>query len=259
MKESSLPEPLVPADVDLRGMEYMPFYGDRAFASPTWVGASAEGKVAALRLWWHAFAKEVPAASLPDDNRLLADYAGYGVAVKSWLRVRTEALNGWIQCSDGRLYHTKLALWAIEAWQRRVHDRQRKERWRRGRDGDVDVPGTFQRRGRNADEDISETGTERGKRSEAKRSDFTDREVSSERPTETRDPANGHGAVEKSTSQTRKNGANWDSMPWVTATASTVGIERRTGESDADFKDRTYSAVEERKRQAQLDAVRARA
>lgn len=124
------PQPLVPADCDLRGMPYMPLFGDRLFGSATWIGASADGKVAALRLWWRSFAHEVPASSLPDDDTLLADYAGYGVGVKAWRKVKDQAMRGWVKCSDGRLYHRMVADVALEAWEQRKRNREKQERWR---------------------------------------------------------------------------------------------------------------------------------
>lgn len=122
--------PMTPADCDLRGMPYMPLFGDRLFGSATWIAASAEAKVAALRLWWRSFAHEVPAASLPDDDTLLADYAGYGVAVKAWRKVREQAMRGWVLCTDGRLYHRVVAEVALEAWSQRLRNREKQEKWR---------------------------------------------------------------------------------------------------------------------------------
>lgn len=127
---SDLPAPLVSADVDLRGMPFMPLYGDRLFKSATWIGASPEAKVAALRLWWQSYAHEVPAASLPDDDTLLADYAGYGIAVKAWQKIRQQAMRGWVLCSDGRWYHRIVAEFALEAWQGRQRNREKQRRWR---------------------------------------------------------------------------------------------------------------------------------
>lgn len=121
-------EPLVPADVDLRGMSYMPLFGDRLFKSTTWIEACPEAQVAALRLWWHAFAHEVPAASLPDNERVLADHAG--LALKTFQRLRPQAMRGWIKCSDGRLYHSVVAEIALEAWSARVSHRARTLKWR---------------------------------------------------------------------------------------------------------------------------------
>lgn len=114
---SDRPAPMVAADVDLRGYQFMPLYGDRLMASETWIAASAEGKLAALRLWWHAYAKEVPAGSLPDNDQLLANYAGYGVAVKAWKKIKAEAMRGWVLCADGRLYHSFISDLVADAWQ----------------------------------------------------------------------------------------------------------------------------------------------
>ena len=83
---SELPAPPVPADVDLRGMPYMQLFGDRLFKSTTWIEARPEARCATLQLYWHAFAHEVPAASLPDHERVLADHAG--LSLKVFRRVR---------------------------------------------------------------------------------------------------------------------------------------------------------------------------
>jgi hypothetical protein len=125
-----LPPPPVPKDCDLRGMPYMPLFGDRLFGSATWIAATADAKVAALRLWWRSFAHEVPASSLPDDDTLLADYAGYGIAVKAWRKVRTQAMRGFEKCRDGRLYHPMVAEVAREAWRQRLRNREKQEKWR---------------------------------------------------------------------------------------------------------------------------------
>lgn len=147
-------EPLTPPECDLRGLEWMPLFGDRLFASETWLMASPEGRCAALALWWAAW-KQKPAASLADDDRVLAQLAGYGMAIKAWRQIRDEAMRGFIKCSDGRLYHPVVAEQAIEAWERRIKDRERKARWRKGRDGGGDGEAAQEERGR----DAGETGT----------------------------------------------------------------------------------------------------
>jgi hypothetical protein len=133
----ALPDPYVTAEVDLRGMDYMPLKGELLFNSVTWLNSSAEGRCAALQLWWHAFAKEVPAGSLPNSDRLLAAYAGFGGGLKRWQKVKTEALRGWNLCADGLLYHKTLSQIVIEAWKRRSDYRnekaakaERQRRWR---------------------------------------------------------------------------------------------------------------------------------
>ncbi len=141
MSESTQIAP-VPPECDLRGLQFMPLYGDRLFASATWISASAEEKVAALRLWWHAYAREVPASSLPDDDKLLAEYAGYGVAIKAWLKMKPAAMRGWVKCTDGRWYHPVVAELALEAWAGRVRNREKQRKWRERnhmQDGDVPV------------------------------------------------------------------------------------------------------------------------
>lgn len=135
--DNPLPDPPVPENADLRGMDFMPLKGERLFNSVTWLEASYEGRCAALRTWWHAFSKEVPAGSLPDNDRLLASYAGYGESVKAWAKIRLQAMRGWYKCSDGRLYHKVLADVVVEAWERRLDHRdeqdaraERQRRWR---------------------------------------------------------------------------------------------------------------------------------
>ena len=125
---SALPAPPVPADVDLRGLSFMPLFGDRLFKSVTWIEASPAAQIAALRLWWHAYAHQVPAASLPDNDRVLADHAGVSTTV--FRRLKPQALRGWIKCDDDRLYHPFLAEIAMDAWKRRVGHRARTLKWR---------------------------------------------------------------------------------------------------------------------------------
>ena len=132
-----LPPPPVPADVDLRGHDWMPLYGERLFGSATWIESSDAARIAALRLWWHSFAKEKPAASLPDNDRLLAVYAGYGEVVRAWKKIKAEAMRGWVLCSDGRWYHLVVAEIAMESWQRQQDHQEsnaakteRQRRWR---------------------------------------------------------------------------------------------------------------------------------
>jgi hypothetical protein len=124
----ALPAPPVLPEVDLRGMAYMALFGDRLFKSTTWIEARPEARCASLQLYWHAFAHEVPAASLPDHERVLADHAG--LTLKVFRRVRDQALRGWVKCSDGRLYHPVLAEIANEAWAARVSHRARTLKWR---------------------------------------------------------------------------------------------------------------------------------
>lgn len=84
---------------------------------------------AAVLLWaasWH----QVPAASIPNDDRWIAKQAGYaqrGKIAKEWVDIRPGALRGWIECSDGRLYHPVVSEKAREAWQAKLEQRYRSE------------------------------------------------------------------------------------------------------------------------------------
>lgn len=113
---------------------------DSKFASTP----KAEAFRAGVLLWcaaWH----QVPAASLPDDDVELANLAGYGrmsFSVREWKKVRAEALNGFVLCSDGRLYHMVIAEKAVAAQAskekfgyKRFLDRMRKENGAREKEG----------------------------------------------------------------------------------------------------------------------------
>lgn len=111
-------DPLTPADCDLRDFAYMPLDVVRLRDSEAAVILTPEEFRAAVILWcaaWH----QVPAASMPKDDRLLANLAGYGRDVNGWSAVKTGALRGFIECSDGRLYHPVIAEKAMEAWDKK--------------------------------------------------------------------------------------------------------------------------------------------
>lgn len=109
-----LPEPLTPPDLDLRDFDWMPLQVVRLRDSGIVVVASAEAFRAAVLLWcaaWH----QVPAGSLPKDEKMLCSLAGFGRDVKTWRTLAADALHGFIECSDGRLYHPVIAEKAIES------------------------------------------------------------------------------------------------------------------------------------------------
>jgi hypothetical protein len=119
-----LPPPLTSEDVDLRGMPYMPLDVVRLRDSDLIIMSSGEGFRAAVLLWcvaWH----QVPAASLPDDDKTLAHLAGFGREIDAWMAVKDEATRGFVKCSDGRLYHKTMAEKAVEAWAARKRHREK--------------------------------------------------------------------------------------------------------------------------------------
>lgn len=117
-----LPEPLTVAGCDLRDFSFMPIDVVRLRDSSLATVASGDGFRAAVLLWcvsWH----QVPAGSLRNDDGELAHLAGYGRARREWLKVRAEALRGFVECSDGRLYHPVVADKANEAWKAKLRQR----------------------------------------------------------------------------------------------------------------------------------------
>lgn len=144
------PAPMTPPDVDLRGFEFMPLDTTRLLDSDLFALSSGDEFKAAVALWcksWH----QVPGGSLPADDRVLAHLSGAGAR---WPKVREIALRGWVECSDGRLYHPLIAEKAVDAWASRVKheakreaERKRLQEWR-------------EKRRRNAGETRTETAGE---------------------------------------------------------------------------------------------------
>ena len=126
-------DPLVPSDCDLRGLPWMPVDTVRLLDSDLWALSKPDEFKAAFKLWCKAW-QQIPAASLPDDDRILAELSGMG---RMWARVKPMALRGFVKCSDGRLYHPVIAEKALEAWEHREEFREkngnateRQRRWR---------------------------------------------------------------------------------------------------------------------------------
>lgn len=132
MTDQQLPDPLVPAEVDLRDFAFMPLDVRRLRDCRLVATKPPEEALAAILLWsasWH----QQPASSLPDDDVELSQLAGYGRAVREYKRIKEGSLYGFIRCSDGRWYHPVVAEKAAEGWNakliqehKRACDRQRK-------------------------------------------------------------------------------------------------------------------------------------
>ena len=110
---------LVPSDVDLTDFAFMPFEFGRLFNSETWILSNDAEKVAAITLWGKSW-DEVPAGSLPDDDRMLAHLSGAG---PRWKKLKPMALRGWVKADDSRLYHPVVCEKALEAWYEKLAQR----------------------------------------------------------------------------------------------------------------------------------------
>jgi hypothetical protein len=119
---SDLPEPLTPADCDLRGLQFMPMDTIRVVDSDLFAMSTGEEFKSAFALWCKAW-QQVPAGSLPDDDRVLAFLSGAG---PRWKKVKAVALRNWIKCSDGRLYHPVVSEKAMEALPMRLEYNEKK-------------------------------------------------------------------------------------------------------------------------------------
>lgn len=130
--DTTLPEPMVPAEVDLRDFSWMPIEIHRLRRSKAWLICKRRPELAfyMINLWtaaWH----DTPAGSLEDDDDVLADLAMCDPS--KWDKVREHVLRGWVKATDGRLYHPVVAEKAAEAWTQKQAQRQRTEAARQAR------------------------------------------------------------------------------------------------------------------------------
>lgn len=124
--------PLVENVVDLKDFPFTPIYRARLFGSVFHATASDAGWRAGVTLWLKSW-DQVPAGSLPKDEVLLCRLAELGRDVKAWRKLSVDALHGWHECSDGRLYHSVVAESVNEAWKRKVEQHNRTEAARAAR------------------------------------------------------------------------------------------------------------------------------
>lgn len=114
------PSPLTPKDCDVSSYPGFIVQASRLQNSEFWMLSSNRMKVAAIELWMFAW-RQVPAASLPDNPKLLSSVTGIPAnQIREMLRCgafHLTAFHGFVRCSDGRLYHPVLAGDALRAWQ----------------------------------------------------------------------------------------------------------------------------------------------
>jgi hypothetical protein len=114
--------PLTPENCDLRDFPRMMIDITRLRQSEFDATIDDAAWRAGVNLWFSAW-HSVPAGSLAADDASLAKAAGLGRDVRTWKKVRPEALRGFIECSDGRLYHETVCEFALEAWLEKLAQR----------------------------------------------------------------------------------------------------------------------------------------
>ena len=140
----SLQAPLTDINANLQNLDCVMIH-KKVLNSDFLTSSDPEHFGIAVVLWIRSWA-QVPAGSLPDDDRALASFANFGRDVQGWKNVREKVLHGWIRCSDGRLYHPVMAEVVNMAWSsHRQHLYSRKaqtmnKRNNRHPDNKVDVP-----------------------------------------------------------------------------------------------------------------------
>lgn len=117
MTDDKRPKPLTPPACDLRDFEYMPLSVVQLRSSKSWAAAAMSAPDVGfymLNLWaaaWHS----VPAGSLDNDDATLA-VAAMCFDRNRWAEVRALVLKGFVECSDGRIYHRTVSEKVNEAW-----------------------------------------------------------------------------------------------------------------------------------------------
>lgn len=149
-----LPEPLISPDVDLRSYDWMPLKGVKLFNSDfDFVCSDTEWR-AGVTLWWASW-HQVPAGSLPDNDRALCSLAGFGRDIKAFCLIKENALRGFVKCSDGRLYHSILCDEARSAWDKKQAAKRRKDAFKEKPDRNQNASGTRSEQVENASENGS--------------------------------------------------------------------------------------------------------
>ena len=125
-----LPAPPVPADLDLRRLWWMKLdigaLLNSDFNTEVINGEAWRAGVTLYMKAWH----QVPAGSLPNSDVKLCHLAGLGRDLRTWRKIKADALHGFTLCNDGRLYHRFLCGMALEAFDEVTRSEERRQRER---------------------------------------------------------------------------------------------------------------------------------
>ena len=103
--------PLTPRECDVATLPFMPLLIHDLEKSDAWRFGNSDERAASLSLQIASW-KEVPAASLPSDDRALSILS----RSESWATTKNIVLRDWILATDGRLYNKSVAQCALESW-----------------------------------------------------------------------------------------------------------------------------------------------
>lgn len=129
---SDRPEPPYAADLRAKGWRFELDH-ERIEQSDTWALAPAELRPWLLMLWMTAW-RQVPCGSLPNDEALIA--VRIGMPAKIFAKSRTTLLRGWVEASDGRLYHSFITSMVQAMLDTKDKEKARKAEYRKKMDED---------------------------------------------------------------------------------------------------------------------------
>lgn len=124
--ESELKEPPYPSDTQVKGWRFE-LDVERVRRSDTWALCAPEMRPWLLMLWMTAWDQQ-PAGSLPADHRIISAHIGMPERVFS--ANADILLRGFVQHSDGRLYHPVVVEQVLALVEKRESAKDRKARWR---------------------------------------------------------------------------------------------------------------------------------
>ena len=131
--------PLIPADVTIPRLPWVPVYADRLWESDFFAVATDAEFRAAFCLWLKCWNQQPP-GSLPNDDRQLCRLAELNGNLAKWHKVKRNALHHWIECDDGRLYHPVISEIILETAVKLAGNRKRtaaatSSRWKSSNEG----------------------------------------------------------------------------------------------------------------------------
>jgi len=136
--------PLVPADVVIPHLPWVPVHVDRLFNSTVFAVATDAEFRAAFCLWVKSWGQKPP-GSLPSNDRELCYLAQLGGDLAKWGKVKRIALRHGKKCDDGRLYHPVVAELVLDAYERLTRNQRRSQaanaaRWKTNKDDPTRSP-----------------------------------------------------------------------------------------------------------------------